>query len=278
MRKETRFAALAMAMMALLTGGCKEIGPDVRFEPPADLGDRVVLIEEFTGVQCVFCPPGTEELENLLVLYPDNLAVVSLHTGFFATPIPNKSKYDFRTTAADNLNNLLGTPDKGYPSAIVNRKQYPGETSLHTTKGSWAGYIEQEAAQDPAMGLDLDFTFDPATRRLAVQVNALGRSNVSTPLRVTVMVTESGIVDYQKDIRFGDIADYVHKHVFRGMLNAATNGDLLSETGIAVGQKLSWSAELVLPDTWKAEKCELVAFVSDGNSKYVLQAAKKKMG
>ncbi len=264
-------------IFAVILNGCKEIGPNVQFGPPSDLGDRVVVIEEFTGAQCVFCPQGTEELENLLVLYPDNLAVISVHTGFFATPIANKSKYDFRTPAGDALNTFLGTPDKGYPSSIINRKQFPGETSLHNVAATWAGYLGQEVALQPKMGLNVIPVYDPATRKLKVTVSGIARESISSPLRVTVLLTESGIVDYQKDIRFGDLPEYIHKHVLRTILSTNFEGDIIAPSGVNAGQTVNYDVETTLPLVWKAEKMEVVALITNGNSKYVYQAAKKKI-
>lgn len=271
-----RYLAL-LPLLFLLLGGCKEIGPDVRFGPPTGLGDRVVLIEEFTGVQCVFCPPGTEELENLLVLYPDNLAVVSIHTGFFATPVPNKSNYDFRTPEGDALNVFLGSPDKGYPSAIINRFKFPGETSLHNVQSKWAAYVAEESGKEAAVGLTLTPVFDPASRKLSVQVSGITRQTLVNPLRMTVMVTESGMVDLQKDIRFGDVPDYVHKHVLRGMLNATPEGDVVAPLGIGQGETFEYTAERILPEAWKPEKCQVIAVLSDGQTRYVVQAAKANL-
>lgn len=271
-----RSAYSFLLLLFLLITGCKEISPDVVFGPPAGLGDRVVLVEEFTGAQCIFCPPGSEELENLLILYPDNLAVVSIHTGFFATPIPNKSKYDFRTPEGDALNVFLGSPDKGYPSSIINRRNFPGETSLHNVITKWPAYIESETTQEAAFGLDLQPEFDPATRELTVQVTGIARRAVNNPLRITVMITESGIVDYQKDAILGEIPEYIHKHVLRGMVNTNAEGDVLAP-GATAGQTLLYQGSRTLPADWKEDKCELVAFISDGNTRYVYQAAKKKL-
>jgi hypothetical protein len=42
-------------------------------------GDKVVLLEEFTGKGCTNCPKGSREIENLLTIFPDNLIAVSIH-------------------------------------------------------------------------------------------------------------------------------------------------------------------------------------------------------
>ena len=196
-----RSITYSLFVILLLSGGCKEISPDLTFGPPSGLSDRVVVVEEFTGAQCVFCPPGSEELENLLSLYPDNMIAISIHTGFFAMPIPNKSKYDFRTADGDALEDILGVPDKGYPSSIINRKEFPGEGSLHTVKTSWAGYIGQEVAQEASFGLTVGTTWAAGTRALRADVNAIARENITGPVRITLLIRESGIIKYQKASR-----------------------------------------------------------------------------
>src|ERR1700741_1300369 len=91
---------------------------------PPELGDRKVLIEEFTGVRCVNCPDGSAEIENLLSLYGGNLVAVSIHSGFFSDPYPD-NLYDFRTPEGDQLLNYLGQP-LGYPTAVIDRKLFNG--------------------------------------------------------------------------------------------------------------------------------------------------------
>jgi hypothetical protein len=266
---------LAFAWLAL--SGCKEISPEVRFGPPTGLGDRVVLIEEFTGAQCTFCPPGSEQLADLLSLYPDNLAVVGLHVGFFATPHATYSKYDFRTPAGNALETFLGAAPQ-WPIAIVNRRQFPGDPSMHAVQAKWAGYIAEEVAKDPAVGLTMSSDFNPDTRLLSVTVRGLARQGVSSPLRMNIVITESDIIDYQKDVRFGDVLDYKHKHVLRGMMNATfAGGDLVAPNGLQQGQEVLYQAEMVIPDEWNPANCELIAFIANSDTKYVIQAAKKSM-
>lgn len=273
----TRSTIYSLFAVLFLIGGCKEISPDLTFGPPTGLNDRVVLVEEFTGAQCVFCPPGAEELENLLSLYPDNMIAISIHTGFFATPIPNKSKYDFRTPDGDALEGILGIPDKGYPSSIINRKEFPGEGSLHTVKTAWAGYIGQELENEAVFGLTVNTTWDPGTRALRADVNAIARENLTGPLRITLLITESGIIDYQKDIRYGDVPEYEHKHVLRDVISGSVEGDVVATGTVTAGQSLDYAVNYTLPEEWKSEKCEVVAFISDGASRYIYQAGHAKV-
>src|SRR5688572_11507337 len=109
-----------LLMLVVLLNSCDEQRKMVVPFVPA--GDRVILLEEFTGKGCTNCPKGSREIENLLTLFPENLVAVSIHAGFFANPalFPQLGPNDLRPPQADELLNLLGQPD-GYPSGIVNR-------------------------------------------------------------------------------------------------------------------------------------------------------------
>ncbi len=71
-------------LISLMLGGCYEEQRVIK--PFVPTGNRVVLIEEFTGKGCTNCPKGSRELENLLTQFPNNLVAISLHAGFFANP------------------------------------------------------------------------------------------------------------------------------------------------------------------------------------------------
>lgn len=275
--KTNRIFFTCLILLSVGMIGCREKALVLSFGPPQGLGDRVVVVEEFTGVRCVFCPPGSEELENLLSLYPDNLIVISIHSGFFAIPETGKSKYDFRSEDGDALEVLLGTPDKGWPSAIVNRKEFPGEGSPHTSKSSWAGYIGQEVALEASFGLTVGTTWDAGTRVLHADVNAIARENITGPVRITLLITESGIIDYQKDIRYGEVPEYEHKHVLRDVLSTSVEGDVVATGTVTAGQSIDYAVNYTLPVEWKSEKCEVVAFISDGNTRYIYQAGHAKV-
>ena len=106
--------------MLLFFTACKE-KPIVSPEGPR-IFDRVVLVEEFTGVQCTPCAAASAQLESLSNIYPDNMVVVAIHAGELAPPYPN-SNYDLRTEDGDNIMNYLGEPYAN-PSAVFNRKSY----------------------------------------------------------------------------------------------------------------------------------------------------------
>ncbi len=225
-------------------------------------GDRVILLEEFTGKGCTNCPKGSREIENLLTLFPDNLVAVSLHAGFFADPsIFPLGDYDLRTDEGEELIDYLGSPI-GYPSGIVDRTVFNGEMQLGAN--AWASAISQYLQTPPAIDLAIIKEYTDATRELVVTVNGIGKEEVSGDITLSIMLTESGIVDAQDDQEAGGIVlDYVHKHVLRDMMTPAKGETIV--TNISGGQTFSKTYTLTLDPAWVADNMEIVAFVSNVN-------------
>ena len=71
-----------LAAVALLTG-CDSVASDDRLiEVPAATVQRNVLIEDFTGQRCIFCPAATEAIAQLQARYGDDkLIAVAIHAG-----------------------------------------------------------------------------------------------------------------------------------------------------------------------------------------------------
>ncbi len=236
-------------------------------------GNRVILLEEFTGVGCTNCPKGSREIASLLTQFPDNLVAVSIHAGFFAdTSIFNFGQYDFRTEEGEFLYGYLG-PNEGYPAGVVNRTPRSGHMQIGLQE--WASAINNDIQIPPAIEIAITRTYDPGTRQLNVTIDGIGKESITADLRLSIMLTESGIVDAQDDKEATPhiVLNYVHNHVLRDMLTPAAGESFA--TSIATGEKFSKSYTTTLNDQWVPENMEIVAFISavNGNSFPVVQAA-----
>lgn len=265
--------------------GCSEIPPVVN--PVVDQGEcpvadasavasqqRNVLIEEFTGVRCVNCPAGAQAIEALIAQHSSRLVAVSIHAGFFSPPYP-ESMYDFRTPAGTQILSLLGEPF-GYPTAVVNRRKFPGEFDLQLGQSQWPGFTAQELNVPPRVKLAINSNFNPATREVTADITVFVEQTITEPdVRINVMVVEDNVADYQLTPA-GKQADYVHKHILRGMLTNA-DGNLLQED-LTAGSRFCKRYIGAIPTQWKEANCKLVAFVSlGGAAKDVLQVVQVKM-
>ncbi len=267
---------LILLLTVVFYFGCEEIGPNINLTDEVVGGGgnptgetKRVIIEEFTGVRCVQCPAGSAKITELLGIHGDNLIAVSYHTGFFSNPY-NESQYDFRTPEGTNIEgNILG-PVSGYPAASVNRKLFPNELELPVGLNKWAGYISQELQLIPKLTLDITNNYDDANRNLEVTVDMNFLSTVTDQLKITVMLTEDGVLDTQLTPG-GKQNDYEHKYIFRTTFTGSA-GDNMSEATTA-GANITKTYNYTIPAEWNADKCKVIAFVHPvGSTLDVLQA------
>lgn len=241
-------------------------------EPFVPSGNRVVLLEEFTGKGCTQCPKGSREIENLLKIFPDNLVAVSIHAGPFANPAsyPLLGPNDLRAPQSQDLFNLL-SPVLFYPTGSVNRTPVSGDMQL--TLNQWASAISSHLEVEPAIDLSIERNYNPDTRELEVTVSGIGKQPLSGDIRLSIMLTESNIIDAQDDLEVGIIQNYVHRHVLRDMLTPTTGVTLFNS--VTTGQSFSQTFTTTIPTGWNADNMEIIAFVSNvqGPSFPVLQAA-----
>ncbi|NUO00983.1 MAG: Omp28 family outer membrane lipoprotein [Saprospiraceae bacterium] len=266
-----------LACIAFLLFSCEEIAP--RLNPGSGTNNpndqqRQVLIEEFTGVRCVNCPAGSDAIQTLKGIYGEQLIAVSIHTGFFAPPYP-QSNEDFRTPEGASLLSYLGEP-LGYPTSVINRKLFNGETDLQLGQSQWAGFIAEEFALAPQAQVLITKTYNPTTRALEAKVNLDILENIAeNDVRISVMITQDQITDTQLTPS-GVVDNYVHRHVLRDMMSAY-DGDPVNGPLVA-GDEVTRTFNYTLPQGWDADHCYIVAFLHhSGSEKTVIQAQEVKV-
>ena len=225
---------------------------------PIDTG-KVVYVEELTGVRCPNCPAGSARLESIQHLDPDNVVIVGIHGIDLAKPL-DESKYDFRNEDAADLEIFL-KDWLGKPSAYFNRERFE----------------ERELEKPQVMEVTIIKSFDPITRVLDVTVAALPLEDLSGEFKVSIMLTESEIIDAQDD-QNQVLDEYEHNHVLRDVITKFDGDTFASQ--LTKGQAQTKNYTYTIPDDgtglWVPEHIEIVAFIAnaEGESEEVLQAAK----
>ncbi|MDQ1266596.1 MAG: hypothetical protein QG635_1748, partial [Bacteroidota bacterium] len=125
MKKNTLISLISIAFIVVLFLSCDEIGLPYTKEKkvgPVQTGDTLqkVLIEDYTGAQCGFCPRAAEIAHTIAEANPGRVIIISVHSGNFAKP-SGKYTYDFRTTAGDEFDKFFGNSKAGNPNGLVNR-------------------------------------------------------------------------------------------------------------------------------------------------------------
>lgn len=263
---------LALVVASFITLGCEEIPPTIT---PCQT-NRVVLVEEFTGIKCVNCPTGSEKLELLAKKqeYQGKIIVVGIHAGFFAKEY---NGFDLKCPDGENLeSNYLG-PVSGYPSAAINRKVFEGKSDMVTSLSEWAGHIGSEICDRPIAELAVTSAYDADNRKASITVDMTPSSfftdAIDEDLAISIMITESNIVGYQVTPS-GPDPNYVHKHVLRDVITDNYNGDVLISKGNVLTAQQKIISDYTIPTGWDPDNCYVVAFIhykGDAN-RAVLQA------
>ena len=77
-----------------------------------------VILEEFTGIHCMFCPDGHVIAQNIKNVYPNDVFVLNLHTGGYA--YPNQGEPDFRVGENDSQWYLQVNIDYDFCQSLCN--------------------------------------------------------------------------------------------------------------------------------------------------------------
>jgi len=276
-----RYIYVILSFFVLLGFSCDEIPPVLNPntggpDGPGPVEDqmRQVLIEEFTGVRCVNCPAGSQAIEVLASSYGHRLIPVSIHAGFFAQPYP-ESQQNLANSTGNAIQSLVGEPI-GYPTAVINRTQFAGETGNQVGQSSWAGYVAEELIGEPSVKIDLQPSYDETSREVSLSVDLYVEENINQEdVRLSLYLIENNIVDLQLTPDSVQI-DYVHKHVFRDAITSSS-GDLLTDP-LTEGSVVSLSFNYMLADEWVADESHIVGFVHlGGGMSNVLQAHEVKL-
>jgi len=257
----------------LLFFACSEIPPNVGGGPIAPGPGTIqkkVLIEEFTGVQCVNCPGGARAIEELINIHGEDLIAVSIHaTDQFATPMV-ESTIDFRLEDSETLLSFIEFPE-GFPTAVVNRNLFDGESQLQLAKTKWAGYIQQELSSEAEASIELEGDINDSGRMNVTADVLFLDADPSVQYKFTLMITEDNIVNAQIDTS-GLVLDYVHKHVLRDIITTTTGEDISSSEPV----NLTFD-DYAIPADWDNSELSIIGIVhSSGTEKRVLQVEQIK--
>lgn len=268
-----RIAVVFLTSFLFLLCACTEkeiiIPP---FEPI--VSDRVVLVEEVTGVRCPNCPSGSAKIASLVEQFPNQVIAVGIHGSFLTSPYSD-SKYDFRHEAARELENFL-KPWEGKPAAFVNRKKFEEEPLRSISEFDLLStYVTQELNEPHQLEISMSTIYNEVNREVEINLGIIPLADLSGDFRLSIMIAENHIIDKQANV--GEIIDaYEHNHVLRSMLTAF-DGDPYA-TDLKNGELSNVSFTYTIPSEdgiWVPENLEIIAFVADhsNDKKDILQAA-----
>ncbi len=204
--------------------------------------NKNAVIEEYTGVNCTACPVAHAIMYYLLDSYPEDVFVIKIHEGGYATPGPGQP--DFRTPFGTALVNQAQISSN--PTSSTNRHLFPSYSQNGGT-GMPAGYyattnnpvvfsVNETLAESAYLNVGANAVIDYATNTLTVnsEVFYTGSSSLSTN-RLNIALLQNNTIGYQSgsgDFPGGN--EYVHQnrlvHFLSGqwgeVVNNTSQGDL----------------------------------------------------
>jgi N-acetylneuraminic acid mutarotase/thiol-disulfide isomerase/thioredoxin len=169
--------------------------------------EKKVLVEEFSGTWCGYCPYGVDILHALENSYGDRVAIITYHNG---DPMVN-------TRSNQVISDLKVT---SYPSASIDRIQYPGETKIPISRSLWDGKV-REILDNTQSGVSIEIKnkyFQEDTRRISFDAEVTFLQAMQGDYRLLlVQTTNNRIYDQVKYNPTTILRGYVHDHVASGV-------------------------------------------------------------
>ncbi|MFA6234247.1 MAG: Omp28-related outer membrane protein [Bacteroidota bacterium] len=178
----------------------------------ADVDEDInVLVEQYTGTWCQWCPYGA-----------DTLAAVTARNGNRMVRFSWHDNDPMSIAQWDAMNNWIGVT--GFPTASINRYQWPGETSIPVDRGVWGTNTDilLRSLRAP-VGLTIsEKSYVAGTKTFSFKAKVLFHQGINADVRLNAVVTEDGFNYAQKRINTSTgvvetINPYIHKAVVMGI-------------------------------------------------------------
>ena len=216
MRKSLLFLASLLMAGSLMA----QTEPTIVSTTPSN---RNAVLEEYTGVNCQYCPDGHKIANALKAANPGRVSLINVHAGTYAV----RYKTNYGTA-------LLGNTDvSGYPAGTVNRTTFGSTMALQ--RNQWTAAAAQVMAKPSCVNVAAKASIDCETGHMTVLVEAFytAASSKSTNslnvvlLQDNVMGSQTGAETWYPEMIEDGL--YRHNHMLRDMLTG-TWGETLTTT------------------------------------------------
>ena len=228
-----------------------------------------VVIEEFTGQKCQFCPDGHKKANDYKATNPSKIFLINIHSGGYATPDATYPM-DLRTSYGDYIDANSGL--SGYPAGAVNRFDAPWAVD----RGQFSVKGNLRLAESSPVNVAVRSNLDLKTMNLTTEVEVYYTANSSLPVnKLNVVLLQDSILGAQIGGTTWYPANYknglyIHNHVLRKLITSSFLGDSITPTTSGTYIKKTFVTRLPgvignVPVDYK--NLQVVAFVGESLSK-----------
>jgi thiol-disulfide isomerase/thioredoxin len=250
-----------------------------------------VVVEDFTGTWCGYCPRGQTTLESIVNMHPTTIGMEVHDNDTYANTYSNAV--------------ITGINPSGFPTGAIDRFAFGGSTSAFSTT-SWMSKAMTRSSTSTPVAVDFTSTYNTSTKALSVTVTAKFVAAASGDLRISCVLAEDGVVttsDPQHNYMGNgcsspdpaspwytypcSITNYTHNGVARVNLAPTFGTSGVIPSSVIAGSTYTTTYTYTLPATWggttpNPSKIYIVAFVgkygTSSTSYEILNANKSLIG
>lgn len=244
---------------------------------------RNVLLEDYTGHTCVFCPAAAEIAVQLEEEHPERVFVASIHAspggvGDFQKLEEPTFTHDFTSPEGIQYGVTFqsGFGFTGNPRGTVSRVSTTGAMFQNPTV--WTQKLEEVInANDLQVNLQSKINYFDETRGLFLHTEIDPKNLNAVDLNLVVYFIEDSMVAPQKRQTGGVteiVMDYVHRDIHRGNIDAQAFGRTLTSSYLRTDGLYQVDISYRIPDQYNPENCHLLVYVMNKNTYEIYQVIK----
>ena len=249
--------------------------------------NRNVLIEDFTGHKCVFCPAAADLAHALHEADPSRVYIASIHAGpdgigDFQSVSPPDYPLDFTNPEGVEIGLYFGENDGGFPGnprGTVNRFN---NGTIFQSPTQWSSMVnDQLSSNNLKVNIQSELNYYEETKGafLHVELDPVD-ANVAENLGITVYLLEDSLVGDQKMSDNSHNSNYIHRDIHRGNLNASAFGRPVSSEDLN-GDKYYINYSFVVPNQldgqYNASNMHLLIYAFNTETWEIYQVIKQKI-
>jgi len=256
------------------------------FTPNTNL-NRNLLLEDFTGHKCIYCPAAADLAHALYEANPGRVYPLSLHAGptgigdFQVVDVAGGYPTDFTNPDGIAVAQYFGENDGGFignPRGTVSRINNGGV--IFQSPGAWTGMVSNALNQNLLkVNIQSALNYYPSTKGafLHVEIEKLD-PNLTNDLGIVACIVEDSLVGDQKMGDNSHNTNYVHRDIHRGNLNNTPFGRTLTTSDLTNG-KYYVNYSFVVPDqldgVYNASNMHVLVYVYDKTTWEIYQVIKQ---
>jgi thiol-disulfide isomerase/thioredoxin len=218
-----------------------------------------VLIEDYTGTWCGYCPRVATKIEEAKHLNKDVLSI-GIHGGD-----------EMETVYSKTFNNKFGIT--GYPTAILNRSQNNRWDEVYNS-------LLPMITTNIPIGIAIESTNTNGTASASIIIRFKDANQKN--LKLAAYLIEDNVaadqVNYYNDGRGNPIVNYLHQDVLREKMCTELMGDVISPEQIIAGETITYIRSVPLKAAWKSKDCKVIVLVTNGTNDQLIAVQEVELG